>query len=111
MWKTSWWLRIFLSALLGGLLAAGILVACGGTNQSATPTVVIAQDGPIPTSEDLMSFSTFTGYVTGGLMRVVDRKGDAVCWIVRDRTTSSDGGVGVSISCLPIQQLRGNYDK
>lgn len=108
----SWWLRIFISAFFGGILAASVLIACSVPRQVASPTSVVAQEEVVPAIEDLMVL----GNGTGKLLRIVDHKGDVACWLAQ---STVDGGIGnksqvsttVTISCLPLQQLRGNYNR
>ena len=87
------------------ILLALVIGACGRsaiepiTSSILIVTPVSAGD-TIPPMEDLVVMGQ-----NGVFTRVVDRKAGAVCWIMRDRTYSSDGGVGVSVSCLPIKGL------
>lgn len=99
------------AGFIGALIALALLGGCGGTMIAAVVPTAVAQNEPIPPTEDLVSISN-----DGKVVRMVDRKGDAVCWIAHETLTNWDRSgtprtSTVAISCLPIQQLRGNYDR
>jgi hypothetical protein len=81
--------------------------APGESVPTATLQPTPVSDGSVPAVETLLTWNTY-----GQMTRVIDRRAGVVCYLMRDFSGSSDGGVGVAISCIGFADIdRSDIDR